>query len=477
MRHRLMVMAVLGLVVGLFTWAGAIDGRYTLVKDSDGKTPGVGAGIELTLQGGSVLLKAVRPGETFVDKGSYHTTGNRITISFTQLEKSATNQVFSYVGGQLVLPLKFLSDGPGASIWRAVGSSGHGDSGNGVGVGSSQANNGQDGHGSGNGSDHGFSNGSSGEGLSKQGSPYAPLVGMWTGDGSSYEVRFRRSKLMSVAVLSDTVFTFFVEPDGTIKGMGTIVYDVDPNLCGVAALARQVNQAIDMMQYVETFWKMGETAGKIYKEFAKYAAAEAGEEIGKMGTKTFLKNLSKAEWKVKYDDISKWWKNPLEKIGKKISAKMVAGKSAKPNKGCRDQGKSVGGLKPGMMPGIMNAPGVTKVQYEYKGLENGPETRLFYIKGHVGGMEGGYRIYLEKGDDPNGDDPRLWLEHTVNYKTERKPFPCWSPFLKGPGRVVVSGDTASVSFQEHGKHRNGVNPWQEYIYTWNAHLVSLRASH
>lgn len=296
---------------------------------------------------------------------------------------------------------------------------------------------------------------------------------MWSGKGSSYEVRYRNKKLMSVAVLHDTVFTFFVEPDGTVKGLGTIVYDVDPNLCGIAALTQQVNQAIDMMQLVETFWNMGDVASKVYKQFAKYAAEEAGEEAAKMTTKTFLKNLSKAEWKVKYDDVSKWWKNPLEKIGGEIKKKMVSGQAAKKSKGCQDQGKSVGGFQPGMMPGIMNAPGVTKVQYEYKGLANGPEMRTFYIRGRATGANGNYRIYLKKGEDVNGEDQNLWLQYTVNYKTEKSAFPCWTPFLDGPGTVTLGeGDNASVSFKEEGEHRNGKQMWHEYIYVWDAQKMT-----
>ena len=34
---------------------------------------------------------------------------------------------------------------------------------------------------------------------------------------------------------------------------------------------------------------------------------------------------------------------------------------------------------------LMNAPGVTKVQYDYKGLEKGPESRRFKIRGHIDG--------------------------------------------------------------------------------------------
>lgn len=298
------------------------------------------------------------------------------------------------------------------------------------------------------------------------------MVGMWTGDGSSYEVRFRQKGKMTVAVLHATVFTLFVEPDGTVSGLGTVVYDVDPNLCGIAALAEQVNQAIDMMTYVMDFWKYGEIAGKVYKEFLTIAAKEAGKAAAQLSTKATLQAAARAGWKVGYDQISKWWKSPLEKIGKEIRGKMVKGKAAKPDKGCPDSGRSVGGFGPGYMPGMMNVPGVTKVQYEYKGLANGPEERLIYIKGHVEPSSGGYRMVLEQDGPVMQGGSQLFVQYTVNYVTEKKPFPCWSPFLRNPGKVALSGEDASVSFKEQGEHRNGVSPWQEYIYVWNAKKIN-----
>jgi hypothetical protein len=306
---------------------------------------------------------------------------------------------------------------------------------------------------------------------------FAKLVGVWTGEGSSYEVRFRAKGRMSVAVLHSTVFVLYVEPDGSVVGQGTVVYNVDPNLCGIAKLAEQVNEAIDMMDWVLTAYGWGEKAGKVYKGFVEILTQKAGE-VAKGATKAvakiYLKAAASAGYKVAKEEISEWWKQPLKKIGEEIRDKEREGQKAdKGKEGCKDSGRSVGGFEPGMMPGIMNVPGVTKVQYEYKGLEKGPEVRLTYIRGRVEPSGDGYRMYLEQDGDVMEGDKQLWISYMVNYQRERKPFPCWSPFLKGPGRVSLAGKNGrpSVQFEETGTHRNGFKPWEEYKYAWSAELM------
>jgi hypothetical protein len=158
---------------------------------------------------------------------------------------------------------------------------------------------------------------------------------------------------------------------------------------------------------------------------------------------------------------------------------------------------------------MLSVPGVTQVQYYYKGLPNGSEARDFKIKGHLVPAIGGAKVYLEMDGDVSGGDKNLYDQYTVNYHKETHPFPTWSPFLANPGaaqpsgvqrvrRIVettkqvqytdtVTGKTMTVSvpqehvtyddmlrsepfasFDENGSHRNGVKVWHDYEYVWNA---------
>lgn len=162
---------------------------------------------------------------------------------------------------------------------------------------------------------------------------------------------------------------------------------------------------------------------------------------------------------------------------------------------------------------LLSIPGVTQVQYNYKGLAEGPESRSFKIKGRLEGVGGGAKLYLEMDGDVQGGDKQLWVEYMVNYKKEKKPFPTWSPLLKEPGDVrgsgiervlerkvvkstktftdKVSGKEKSVevprevtvaqdvvmgtpfaTFRQSGTQRNGVKVWHEYEYYWNAHKLT-----
>ncbi|MEW6758321.1 MAG: hypothetical protein AB1347_08880 [Acidobacteriota bacterium] len=505
--------------------AQGLQGTWLLVKDSDETRPKTGATVTLALlPGGAFALSAVQPGETLEDAGTYEVSGSRITLAFTELDLGCAAAPFTLSGDTLVLPFKVFGEGAGTSTWQrsrggqeqarggsggtasggsGTGGRGHGGAGAGPsalgspgssapsgsgsatgsgressaspGSGSASGSASSGGTGSGSAPGRGSAGSNRGQGAGQSGAqaPFDACVGMWTGHGSSYEVRFREKGKMTVAVLHDTVFAFVVQPDGEIVGHGTVVYDVDPNLCGVAALAQQVNQAIDMMNYVMEFWNYGELAGKAYKAFAESVAKQAGSTAA-MGAGQILKEAAKAGFKVKYDDVAKWWKSPLEKIGEEIRDQMRQGKAKDPDKGCQDQGKSVGGFEPGFLPGITNVPGVTKVQYEYKGLAKGPEVRSFAIRGRAELTGSGIRLRLQQDGGVQGGDTQLWVQYTVNYVTEKKPFPCWSPFLDGPATVYVDRHTgaAKASFRETGDHRNGVKPWQEYIYVWEAEKMT-----
>jgi hypothetical protein len=103
--------------------AGAgIDGTYVHVRDSDGTTPKPNAMVSITLKPGKtgeISMRAVQPGETVTDSGSYSVSGNAITLRFREMEWQAQRQAFSFDGCALVLPFKALSatSGPGSSTW------------------------------------------------------------------------------------------------------------------------------------------------------------------------------------------------------------------------------------------------------------------------------------------------------------------------------------------------------------------------
>nr|MCH9740367.1 hypothetical protein [Campylobacterota bacterium] len=164
---------------------------------------------------------------------------------------------------------------------------------------------------------------------------------------------------------------------------------------------------------------------------------------------------------------------------------------------------------------LLNVPGLTQVQYEYKGLQNGAETRTFAISGHI---DDNGKMYLYMDGILNGGSEELTVQYTVNYETERPTFPVWSPFLEESGTVypanrkqviydyedkseeksynaydantgTATSETISVTtptidvnketlefplatFKASGTKRNGVSVWHEYEYGWNAYRVS-----
>ena len=170
---------------------------------------------------------------------------------------------------------------------------------------------------------------------------------------------------------------------------------------------------------------------------------------------------------------------------------------------------AVGGGPVGLMLAI---PGVTQVQYLYKGFPKGPEKRLFKIKGKLVAYGDGPRLELAMDGDVEGDT-RLAVEYQVNYKTDRATFPAWSPFRKTGARVWPSGtitlhedsqtmqtrtftDEATgktmttqiplfvtklrklesnlpfAAFEETGIRRDNVKPWHDYAYYWTAIKVT-----
>ena len=126
---------------------------------------------------------------------------------------------------------------------------------------------------------------------------------------------------------------------------------------------------------------------------------------------------------------------------------------------------------------MLSIPGVTQVEYDYKGLSNGPEVRSFKISGHVEGKADQAKLYLQMYGAVEGDR-NLYVEYMVNYRGNPSPFPAWSPFLDRPGtispgfvRMGLNTLSATASFSETGEHRNGVQPWHKYEYTLRAEKV------
>jgi outer membrane protein OmpA-like peptidoglycan-associated protein len=158
---------------------------------------------------------------------------------------------------------------------------------------------------------------------------------------------------------------------------------------------------------------------------------------------------------------------------------------------------------------VLSIPGVTQVQYYYKGLINGPENRSFEIKGNLTGD----KMYLQLNGDVKDGDKNLTIEYMVNYKKENAQFPCWTPFLDDGADVFSEGyetvyevkeiiekkffkdektgqmvtidiprketktkkifrDSPFATFHESGVHRNNKSMWHEYEYFWNAHKLT-----
>jgi hypothetical protein len=451
-----------------------------------------------------------------------------------------------------------------------------------------------------------------------------PYVGHWAGEGWGWEERFRQSAgefiqqfpggkslppghgadktVMSLIVRHDTHFDFRVDEQGNITGEGEITYDLFPNLCGVAALTKQVNEQVNMMSKLTSIFEAAgaigrETVSLEREEFFK-EETELAEQIEHIeGT---LKSLEKQGWPQKtnnpladtlarelamsesqsaevqelvsaviwkdcfdphwriagtvpacldmvvrplakeseageffkgvlglpidlvYDQLKETSDKYFESLdehseleasacsgtGDALSAGLKVGPSD-PKEIAQDLGPEaakaaldmdMGGAPTGMM---LSIPGITQVQYYYKGLTKGPESRNFKLKGHVVPAGKGAKIYLEMDGDVTGGDKQLYVEYMVNYKKEVRPFPAWSPFLDKPADAQGSGvqsvytqsptqvKTESghvagkpvtiqtdlvmgapfATLHETGSQRNGVQAWHGYEYAWNAWKV------
>jgi hypothetical protein len=455
-----------------------------------------------------------------------------------------------------------------------------------------------------------------------------PYVGDWVGEGWGNEVRFLQSQsdfvhqfpgakdlqtgpdtdktIMSLTVRHITHFHFVVDETGAITGEGDVTYDLFPNLCGLAALTKQVNDQINLMSKIPTIFKMATDIGiscttrfnqEFYQEESKLSAqvedivtkaknfqAAGGpgnpnvddptlatslllkkgqtqdvkdlvtavvlgrcgsnptyrisgssraclDLLVRPGTKSIQdagETAFNASLKLEFDMLKSTTKSKLQNLDLQAQQEVAAcsgggnalrgGTMVGPadatalSKDLAANGtKAMMDMATGSAPVslMLSIPGVTQVQYYYKGLPNGAESRDFKIKGHLVPAVGGAKIYLQMDGDVTGGDKNLYDQYTVNYRTETAPFPTWSPFLANPGdaqpsgvqrvrKIVetlkpvqytdsVTGNTMTVnvpeqhvtyddmargepfaSFDESGTHRNGATVWHDYEYVWNA---------
>ncbi len=460
-------------------------------------------------------------------------------------------------------------------------------------------------------------------------------AGDWIGTGWGWEIRFKQTAgefakqfvkskvdlpfenekiIMSLMVVHTTNFYLNIDEKGSVKGTAVISYDLIPNLCGLAALTKQVNERINMLQLFPTIFKWASELGRnavqnfnfhwyeyqnnlaknidelsaITKRFPNVnPGSKEAEEIKKdllgwiksnstsedvnrlaslvvakrCGDKSHLiagldcADLASqlfSEVELEDTELKAWSKMAMEEIVNQVLGSLsdelrealqsISKESEKGEELCRcGVGASVNaGTKYGpttieelvlqLGPDVattllfdvslgtpplglvMSIPGVTQVQYYYKGLKNGPESRRFNISGKL--VEGGNpKLYLKMDGDVKDGDKNLTVEYMVNYKKESGQFPCWSPFLDDGADVYDSGyetlfelktknktftikdsksgkvkqitvplkestrrevyrDTPFASFRETGTHRNNKSMWHEYEYVWSAYKLT-----
>jgi hypothetical protein len=452
------------------------------------------------------------------------------------------------------------------------------------------------------------------------------FVGDWVGTGWGWEIRFKQSAgdfgkqftrgklnlpfenekiIMSLMVTHTTHFYLNIDKKGNVKGEGIITYDLIPNLCGLAALTKQVNEAINMLDKIPSIFKWaGELSKKAItnfnrewaEEYANYAGsleefssftkrfmsepgsisekelsnfvenwctdASQSEDIRKLAASVILNRCATEQYNfgtdmscsllggvLNQEEVESLGKMALDELVDQVMSKLsekykekMKGIELESQKGeelckCGAGASVVAGNKYGPTtleelvmqfgPDILDAamfqtalgsapfglvlsiPGVTQVQYFYKGLKDGPENRKFKIKGV---LKNG-KLYLEMDGDVYDGAKNLTVEYQVNYKKETPKFPCWTPFLENGGDVKKSGKetiyeskefvaikeyedpatgkkirievpervtskkeiyqhTPFATFRETGTHRDKKSMWHDYEYVWNVHRIT-----
>ncbi len=376
-------------------------------------------------------------------------------------------------------------------------------------------------------------------------SDMSKYAGDWVGQGWGWEIRFKHTSgdfvsdtfgvssdelnfdgekiIMSLMVEHQTTYTLHIDENGQITGEGDIVYNLIPNLCGLNALATQVNTAVNLMSKMPEFFKLGASINKETVE------------------KFVVDNTNLESWMVKLvkGDVVGAAKDKLDAAVKDMGKKLVqkaleqsddakksgnvcsaaagllatgGGQSVGPssldeivNNAKLGVAKALLGDIPSPASLILSVPGVTQVQYNYKGLQNGPETRYYTIKGYI--ENGKMYLWVDQMETPFD----LVIEWQVNYRTETATFPVWSPFMDDPAVIYPAGkevvtyeyvtELVEKSYTENGKkktvtvpekrlkakqtnlsvpfaifdqkgtHRNGKSMWHEYEYNWKAYRM------
>ena len=407
----------------------------------------------------------------------------------------------------------------------------------------------------------------------------SPYMGKWVGNGWNWEIRFKHSSgdfisqfsgidtdelpmnkektIMSLLVVQENQFNFNVDANGDIKGTGTIVYDLIPNLCGVHALATQVNKMVDMLPKIEFMTSLGRkisqnTVDNFVKSTTQtdftipmYLSAHHTNKTARLSVPIIEIEESWLQGAVSSMLVLNGASGTF--LGKDVGGVLMSmaknryASAQQSDNVCKQMGpKNIddlwGGnkedsnsiedflIKSPLGLDIMKAltfdlqnplglmlsiPGLTKIQYYYKGLENGPEKREFTFSGYI---DDSGQMSLTLDNIEGSQD--LTVEYMVNYKKELPTFPVWSPFLDKKGTVYPKGrdivlynytpkevevtyfddkedktkrttvttkelkthkkniPTPWVTFKDAGVKRDGVEVWHEYEYSWNAYKIS-----
>src|SRR6187549_675521 len=100
--------------------AQGIKGKYRFIADSDGKEASAKSIITLQFFDNTFKLKAEQPGNVVTDEGTYQLSGNKITISFKEMEQGKKTGNFTFQNGSLTLPFKMLNNATGSSTWLST---------------------------------------------------------------------------------------------------------------------------------------------------------------------------------------------------------------------------------------------------------------------------------------------------------------------------------------------------------------------
>jgi len=303
----------------------------------------------------------------------------------------------------------------------------------------------------------------------------SPYVGLWAGSGWGYEVRFKHKSgefaqsiadfisedldtsrllfdqekiIMSLMVTHKTVFKFEVDKSGNISGSGLITYNLLPNLCGLNTLSNTVNATIGNFDKLFSLSSLmgGFAARKTLKEGISFDGRVAKTLLNSTDTAASFINK---DWRSILADMAKEefldTKNSNEicsvvspnakvaggyTVGPLSVKELLAESSINVVKALSSVSDvtsfiaSAGSI-------MLSVPGLTQIQYQYKGLSNGPETRNFRLSGNI---DNNGTLFLQMDDLIEGSET-LPAEYMVNYKTEKFTFPIWSPFLN-KGAVI-----------------------------------------